>query len=338
MLRVLGHYRHAWPIQRGGSEVAAHRVLSWLAERGHDVTAVVTNQRAIPTDGVNYVYGDRRGIANTWASADVVLTHQAASSDAVDLSEQYGPPVLHWSHNWQWFNAHTDRLRPTRDVIAWNSQTLADRVDWNGRDIVLRPPTFPWLYPVSTGGNVTQVNLNRLKGGQMFWKLADAFPGTSFLAVVGGWLEQVDRNGVLHHPKHSVAPLSASAPPNVKVVGTTENMIADVWAKTGTLIVPTGKVNDQQTGESWGLVAAEATCSGIPVVATRSPGVEELLGGAGILIDDPDSFDSWVDAIEQCFDPVERAELQAVALDRAVDLDPTDELLALEDTLLEMAG
>lgn len=337
MLRVLGFYRHAWPVQRGGSEVAAHRVLSWLAGRGHDVSAVVTHQRGIPTDGVEYVYGQRRAVMNAWSQADVVITHQAASGEAVELSEQYGVPVLHWSHNWAWFEAWRDRLRPGRDVIAWNSQTLAALEDgWAGRSIVLRPPTFPDRYQPSSGDAVTQVNLNRLKGGALFWQLAESMPEQKFLAVVGGWMEQLDRTGRAHHPKHSVQPLAANAPKNVEIMGTTEDMQGDVWCRTGVLIVPTGRVNERQMGESWGLVAAEATCSGIPVVATRSPGMEELLGDAGIMLDDPDDPGLWSEAIREAVEF--RDAYASAALDRAVDLDPTDELLGLEDTLLEMAG
>ena len=337
MLRVLGFYRHAWPVQRGGSEVAAHRVLSWLADRGHDVSAVVTHQRGIPTDGVNYLYGNRRAVMNAWSQADVVLTHQSASGEAVELSEQYGVPVLHWSHNWEWFNAWRDRLRPGRDVVAWNSYTLAaHESQWKGRSIVLRPPVFPERYQRSTGDRVTQVNLNRLKGGELFWNVAAELPDMRFMAVVGGWMEQLDRSGQAHHPKHAVQPLAATAPKHVQILGTTEDMESDVWPQTRVLIVPTGRVNDRQTGESWGLVAAEATCCGIPVVATRSPGMEELLDGTGILLDDPDDVGAWVEAIREA--DTHHDVYADDALDRALDLDPTDELIRLEDTLLEMAG
>lgn len=337
-MRVLGFYRHAWPVQRGGSEVAAHRVLSWLADRGHDVSAVVTHQRGIPTDGVEYVYGQRRAVMNAWRDADVVITHQAASGEAVELSERYGPPVLHWSHNWQWYEAWSDILRPEVDVVAWNTNVLADRMDgqWSGKSIVLHPPTFPERYERSRGSLITQVNLNPLKGGAMFWQLAEAMPERQFLAVVGGWMEQLDRHGRAHHPHHAVAPLKASAPRNVTVVGTTEEMETDVWPRTRVLIVPTGLVNGAQVGESWGLVAAEATCCGIPVIATRSPGMEELLGDSGFLIDNYDDPTIWAEAITE----VEaHHDLYTVdAMDRSLDLDPTAELERLEATLLEMAA
>lgn len=337
-MRVLGFYRHAWPIQRGGSEVGAHRVLSWLADRGHEVSAIVTHQRAIPTDGVQYVYGQRRALMNAWREADVVITHQAASGQAVELSEQYGPPVLHWSHNWRWFDALSHILRPERDVVAWNSHAVADLNcdSWDGRSIVLHPPTFPDQYRRSTGKLVTQVNLNELKGGRVFWEVARAMPEVQFLAVVGGWLEQVDRHGVLHHPHHAVAPLSKSAYSNVEVIGTTEDMVGDVWDRTRLLIIPTGLVNDTQVGESWGLVAAEATCSGIPVIATRSPGMEELLDGTGFLIDDYDDADAWMHAIRTV--DANHSMFAADALERAKCLDPTDELEQVEQVLLEMVG
>lgn len=340
MLNVLGHMKHAWPVQRGGSEVAAHRVLAWLAGRGHDVNVAVTRQRAIPTEGVNYVQAGRRVANELWSMADVVLTHQGASAEAIKLSEEFGTPVVHWAHNLTWFGVHKDILRPDRDIIAWNSQTLADREagNWTGRSLVLHPPTFPDQYRKAVGDSVLQVNLNALKGADTFWSLAAANTDKPFLAVVGGWLEQIDAKGIPYHWNHSVIPLQQSAPKNVDVVGTTEDMAGEIYPQARVLIMPTGKVTNVQVGESWGLVAAEATCCGIPVIATRSPGTEELLGDAGILIDDPSDLTAWQAALDRCWDPTQYAVLREAAAVRRRELDPTDELIGLEKLLDEVAA
>src|SRR5690606_19054142 len=59
-----------------------------------------------------------------------------------------------------------------------------------------------------------------------------------------------------------------------------------VYARTRVLLVPSSY-------ESWGRVASEAICSGIPVVAHPTPGLRECLGDAGLFVDRRD-VDGWV--------------------------------------------
>jgi glycosyltransferase involved in cell wall biosynthesis len=50
--------------------------------------------------------------------------------------------------------------------------------------------------------------------------------------------------------------------------------------------------------ESWGMVASEAICGGIPVIAFPTPGLKENLDYAGIFVP-PHSIQEWVDAIQK---------------------------------------
>jgi glycosyltransferase involved in cell wall biosynthesis len=54
--------------------------------------------------------------------------------------------------------------------------------------------------------------------------------------------------------------------------------------------------------ESWGRVAMEAACSGIPVIAAPTPGLKESLDYAGIFAKHDDVAD-WVEAIRFLDDP-----------------------------------
>lgn len=339
-LNILAVVPFAWPAQRGGSEVAIHRLLLWLHLRGHNVRCIVQRQQAEPCEGVLYAPIKAVDEEQWWEWADVVLTHQSGTKGVASMREQYGnKPALQWAHNWMWFNGHRQYLNPDLDIVAWNSTGLAessDRDAWSGESVVLRPPTFTADYPRCAGDMVTQVNLSRMKGSAVFWELAKRLPDVGFLGVIGGWGSQANSRGRDFPPDRAMSGLNRLKPRNVRIAAGTTNIVDDVYAHTRVLIVPTGWVSERQVGESWGLVAAEALACGIPVVATRSPGMEELLGDAGTLLPH-DDVDAWEAEIVRLGDDAEWQAASDAALCRAAELEPTDELVAVERLLVGAA-
>ena len=341
-MKILGHYKHAWPVQRGGSEVAAHRVLKWLAARGHEVTVAVTAQKARPADGVNYVTAtDRRVQRSLWEQADVVMAHQAATVEAGPLAKATGRRVFHWAHNNSWFPSFSEHLSPGRDTVLWNSYALAAMPasqTWEGDGMVLHPPVFADEYEYSYGDAILQVNLSRIKGGETFWSLALDNPDIPFLGIVGGWGSQLDERGVEHHFKHAVKPLMSQSRQHVSIIDSTEDMAGEVYPRAKAIIIPTQRVTQHQVGESGGLVAAEAICCGVVPIATDSVGMRELVGDAGLLISDPHDLAEWQAAIDVVKSEAEYPALRRTVLDRRKSLDPTAELEALEAALLAASG
>lgn len=316
-----------------------HRVLSWLAARGHEVRSIVERTRGIPVDGVHYAKRSEAGKRDWWAWADVALTHQAASKPAVHYSAEFGDvPVVHWAHNWWWHALHGHRVRPGVDVVAWNSHALANHdVGWRGDSLVLRPPVFVDDYPRSSGGQfVTQVNMSELKGGRLFWRLAEMMPSRDMLAVCGGWGPQVLPDGGEVRDKNAYKPMSQKSPANVTVTPTSTDMVAEVYARTRVLIAPTEHVNEHQFGESWGMTAVEAAASGIPVISTRSPGACEAMGDAAIWCD-PLNDGEWIDAIQSLDDPTEYRRRSDAGIDQVRGLDTDADLVELEQRLVAMA-
>lgn len=333
-LRICAYLTHAWPKQRGGSEVAMHGILKWLASRGHEVRAIVKSSRGLVTDGVQY---QRRSAADRRAwlqEADIIFTQQGGTADAIALCEEFRKPLVVYAHNYL-FAEYQANLHPDRHLMVWNTKWAAgENPRWANASTVVRPPMWAAEWAGKTGDRITQINLSKLKGGELFYKLASELPGHNFLGVNGGWDNQLDALGREWPHPNAWTKLAAVAPANLEIMPTQQDA-RRIYQRTRLLLVPTGNFGRALTGESYGLVAVEAMCHGIPVIATRSPGMAEALGGAGRLMDDPFDLEAWKEAVLELDDPAAYQEASERALKRAQELDPTDELMELEQRLYE---
>jgi D-inositol-3-phosphate glycosyltransferase len=101
---------------------------------------------------------------------------------------------------------------------------------------------------------------------------------------------------------------------DVLLVGPLERgQLAETLRRASALLIPSHS-------ETFGLVALEASASGIPVIASRVGGLPEAVGDNGILLDDR-SAESWAAALDavlaEASDAAGRARLQARALAHA---------------------
>jgi glycosyltransferase involved in cell wall biosynthesis len=124
-----------------------------------------------------------------------------------------------------------------------------------------------------TGNAITLINMNENKGGKLFWQLARLLPNHKFIGVKGAYGKQVEHEKKL---------------PNVTILNNTPD-IQEVYKETKIVLMPSSY-------ESWGRVAIEAGCSGIPTIASPTPGLKESLDYAGVFADVDDVAD-WVEAI-----------------------------------------
>ena len=166
--------------------------------------------------------------------------------------------------------------------------------------MVCRPPVFADRYRTTPGDRVTLVNLSAAKGASMFYRLARDLPDVEFLGVKGGHGTQVVKDF-----------------PNVEIIDTQADM-REAYGRTRLLLCPSSR-------ETWGRVGIEAACSGIPTIATPTPGLRESLGDAGTFVA-RNLPKQWAAAVERLSDPDEWAAASQRALARAADLDPTDDL------------
>lgn len=294
-----------------------HGMLSALAARGHQVDVYMTraHSRAMPyeIDGVtvhplrSYNIADIRG--------DVIVSHLENVPRAGSLAMGLNVPFVHIIHN----TYHQTRRHveiPT-DLLVFNSEWMRDDLmeiaSPESDTIVVRPLAEPEKYRTTPGTKVTLVNLYRNKGGDLFWRLAELMPDVQFLGIKGAYGHQEMREGLS----------------NVEVWEHAKRPMIDVFSETKLLLMPSSY-------ESWGRVAIEAMCSGIPVIAHPTAGLKESLGDAGIFLPRY-NMRAWTSAIDTLLTvPAAYADASARALARSNELDPTADMNAWCDRVEQL--
>jgi glycosyltransferase involved in cell wall biosynthesis len=185
-----------------------------------------------------------------------------------------------------WHRAHS--LPQPRTVMV---RPLVERADYEAQD---GPHDRVTLVNVKRLGSDMGLGAPMTKGSETFWACARRMPKTKFLGVTGAYgIQQVEDLPNVEVLPHTPAP----------------EMRDKVYARTRVLLMPSSY-------ESWGRVASEALCSGIPVIAQPTPGLRENLGDAGIFVDWRD-VDGYVRALRTLALPGPYAKARARALARA---------------------
>lgn len=315
---------HAYPpAHNAGAEWAAHSLLRELTSRGHKVDVLLSQpspeRGRYELDGVTVHPHVGKGDPGPWMRGDgrahAIVTHLENTARASVLGELNRIPVVHLLHN-TYEKSKSWLVKGSPSLVVYNTAWMkADAEAWwrihrGDRPmpwgITVHPPVSVSDYQATPGDRITLINLTEEKGAKVFYALAERMPRRKFLGVIGGYGHQIIRDDL----------------PNVEIVPHTpgDRMAKDVYARTKILLAPSSY-------ESYGRVAVEAMCSGIPVIAHPTPGLMESLADAGTFCerDDPDA---WEAAIKQLSKPPAYAQASKAAAARAAGLDPAAELNA----------
>lgn len=239
------------PVQGAGAEWYLHTMMRDFRNRGHDVQVVITGkaQKDYPDEYQGVCIDPEKVALRGWP--DIIIGQLGGLPTARTQARSTRTPLVHINNNdWSWRHA------PTAALQVYNSEWVAKRAGTKG--IVVHPPVWAEDYAVTPGYAVTLINLMAEKGAAIFWRLAERNPDVPFLAVRGGWGAQV---------------IPPRLPMNVVLLENTPDM-KEVYRRTRILLVPSDY-------ESFGRVAVEAAVSGIPVLASLTPGLRESMGPLG---------------------------------------------------------
>jgi glycosyltransferase involved in cell wall biosynthesis len=312
---------HTWvPHTGAGAETASHALAVALVEAGHRVEVCLTAEYPVREDyvidGVAVWRHEDTGTVFRWFGTDdntpdVVVSYLHSVTRAAVLCDMHSIPLVHIAHNEHQFTGHAIRRGPA-DLVIYNTEYVRSSLEsfLGNHDTALPPAEVVWP-PIhrdrftgpSTGKCVTHVNLAAVKNPDVFYHLARAFPEQPFLGVCGGYSAQ--------HLQEL---------PNVEIISHVrpDEMAEKVYSRTKVLLQPSRY-------ESYGMVAVEAACMGVPTLASTAPGLMEALGDAGVFVD-PDDLDGYTTALRRLLTPRGWAAASKRALRRAGQLTTDDDL------------
>jgi len=310
---------HMYPSEHNaGSEVTLHAILRGLTKRGHEcvVAAAEVSDPHYVIDGVEVfrppeAEPDRsRWFMEKAGWADVILTHLNCTGLAMQYAREASKPLVHLIHNTNQIKFHN--IRPIRaQLLIFNSEWVRDTTPMNP-SVVVHPIVEPDRYHVErpAADAVTFINLTATKGALVFYELARRIIDTPFIGVHGAY-------GIPEPPPDGLENLTIH-----------EQMpdLRPIYAQTKVVLMPSDY-------ESYGRVAVEAACSGIPAIVHPTPGLKEALGPAGIYIDRA-NVDAWEVELRRLLnDEVYYAERSQAAQELAKTLKPEASLDVIETAL-----
>lgn len=300
-MRILAALHLYSPHHNAGAETMLHALLKALVRRGHQVCVQMTMPHPMHAVGPYEYQGvtvwPYRQPDDLWVwcttpelRPDLIISHLDSAQTSMMLHSTLGIPVVIVAHN----THEQSKVEVARGpaLVVYNSDWMRDDYQqwaavWGYQlppHIVVHPPITPADYEVEllpgTQRCITLVNLTEPKGAHTFYELARRLPNRRFLGVQGAYGQQI-----------------IEELPNVEISGhvAAHDMPEQVYRRVHVLLVPSSY-------ESYGRVAVEAACSGIPVIAHPTPGLLEALGAGGIFCDRDDP-DAWEKALRRLLTP-----------------------------------
>lgn len=265
---------HAYPPNHNaGGEMYCHAIAKFLVKQGHQVRVLLHESEIDKIFEIYYIDGVEvfpffpGNNENHISWAQIVITHLGFTSWTVGVTWAFQKPLCWICHNTSHESYDCIKITPKAGII-YNSYAMASVMSeqFQNQSMVLQPSINPeeWDIGEEPWNNeaITLINLNKNKGSRIFFNIARAMPERKFIAVVGGYDDQI-----------------IEKLPNVEIVQNTPD-IKSVYARTRILLVPSKY-------ESWGMCATEAMACGIPVIYSPTFGLCENVGRSGIKIKDP---------------------------------------------------
>lgn len=322
MLWILHDYV---PFVNAGSEICAHTINQYLMSKPYKYDVFVASPGYPQRTYNNIRCFDLHDTNTLWKV--IQSTHIFHSNTCLFrqqllwLSRITGKPYVEW--------VHTDNyVRTVMNGKSWNDPRIQGR-QWtvfNSESLKKTGPALPEqttkiffpsvdfrAYGIEEEKRkpqyVTLSNVNENKGGYLLIQLAKALPEMEFQGILGGYRKQIVDKSI----------------PNLKYIRHTTEM-KDVYAQTWVQIMPSKE-------ETWGRTAVEAMSSGIPLIVTPTPGLNECCGDAALYCE-RDDLESWVRTLRRLKSDREFYNTRSrLSLERARALDPNPELADLENWL-----
>lgn len=292
-MKILSYAPNYLPSYASGDTTHLHTILKALQTRGHEITVMLPKAvESYEFEGI-MVIGRRSG---AFREADLVITQLDCTQETLKLAQN--KPILWIMHNTFPYPSVTENKAVG---VVYNANWAIEATDFKDNPSFVLPPVVDVDHyggahlDATERKYITLINCNENKGGKIMHELAKTMPEYDFLEVIGAYGEQFVGCAPAEKPwlnwDNRAIISGLGTLPNLKVIPHQPDL-RTIYSQTRILIMPS-------IYESWGRVATEAMCSGIPVICTKTPGLWENVGEFGIFIEDRNDINQWIMAIKK---------------------------------------
>ncbi len=191
---------HAWAgTHNSGAEWTVQHYAKFFHEKGCNIQVILPENQIYP-DGEKFAF--IKFITGYYSNdfflalqnASVIFTHLDSTGVAINWSRHFKKQLVFLSHNDH--DYRNIRFKAANIHVVYNNKANEKNVGggpYPNASIVCKPPIFPddVKYNRKHGQNVTLINCNENKGGQILIDLAKRLPKIKFLGVLGSYGEQI---------------------------------------------------------------------------------------------------------------------------------------------------
>jgi glycosyltransferase involved in cell wall biosynthesis len=302
------------PNVRAGSEITAHALNRYLSAQGWRISVLVNSYVTDRHEGIDIYSLSSPEAPAIMESATILACQNFNGYSGIEFAEKYSKPILFFLHvEFEKIDILQQRFKVPVYVV-YNSTTQRHALPTIHQWTTVRPhidyDRFRSVKVDPAARNITLLNCNTNKGGEVLQQLAKELPEYPFLGIKGAYQTQLIYDDI----------------PNLKYEPTFEDP-RQVYQKSRIVIMPS-------RSESWGRVALEAMAAGIPVIVGGTPGLRECTAGAAPVCNQTNT-ECWVKNIKELYEdsPARRAAIEAglariAELAAAPDFQLFDEWLA----------
>lgn len=267
---------HLWPpTHNAGGEAYCNNLAKYLLSQGHEVRVTLSQAHEhkikekyvfegieIYPSSIKNIYWDM----SVWATH--FISHLENIPHTINLAKLWHKPVFFISHNSWDYPCINQRGQENKYPVGvvYNSEWMKKKLNYPQPSIVLHPPLGKDKYDPDNqpqyAERITIVNSNERKGGEIFRRICKRMENHKFLFVTGAYDYQI-----------------TPSRPNAMCFVQSANILP-AYKQTRILLVPSAY-------ESWSMACTEAMANGIPVICSKTPGLMENAGDAGIYVDSP---------------------------------------------------
>lgn len=268
----------------------------------------------------------------TW-QPDVIIGSLASASDAIRIARHFDIPGVVYLLSYE-FSQLSDREKQqwripeslnfasreevefvlgSADRVFACSRFLQKRLSLEGFEVETLYPEFdPGVIPVSRKSENERTQITGIcgyanKGIEIFLEVAAAFPEHSF-SLVGELGSDIDPRY-----RNQIQQLS-----NLTLPGRQDP--CDFLAESQLVLIPS------QWPEPFGRIAVEALANGIPVLASKNGGLEEIVSDPRFLVDDYSEATSWISRLRELLNTTKTSGADLPSVDHFLDVSATRQL------------